>query len=195
MWDWDELWQHFGDVPELDFSEIPEMAPPLLEMPLTPDFSWSPEEILSDWSPEDLLTQLQNVGGSGSGGAGTSAGGLGGLMQTLFGQSSGKGSLVGDLLPLLSIIGALGGGINAMNKTEDATKQLTDAANKANEQATGLIGGARGDYAPYMQAGQGALSQLQGMLGGPKKQYGPVTAGAMKPIHGAMTLQQLAGRR
>jgi hypothetical protein len=74
---------------------------------------------------------------------------------------------------------------------------LQDAAKEANTQATGLIGGARADFQPYMNAGTGALAQLPGLANQPglAGKFGPVESSQFAPIRGGMTLAQLSARK
>lgn len=139
-------------------------------------------------------------------GRGTDLGFLG-TVGRLLGLTDKDGNMgAGGLLPVLSILGALGGGVNASNKTADATAMVQAGAEKASQQATDLIGGARKNFDPYIQAGTGALGQLQAMVGqgiagkfaspiGGLGAPAAIAGKAMPPIHGAMTLSQLAGRR
>lgn len=153
-------------------------------------------------------TQLLKLAGGAAGGAaggGSSGGGIGDLLKSL-GLTGGAGGS-GSLLPLLGLIASIGGGVNASNATKEATAQLQAGADKANQQATELIGGARNDFQPYMQAGQGALSKLEAMIGnsglaskfatpvGGLKAPTAISSRGMSPMQGAMTLAQLVARK
>lgn len=90
------------------------------------------------------------------GGAGNSLGSL--LRGITGGGGAGGGSLLSSLLPLLGLIG---GGINTNNATNRASEQLQGAARQAQDDARGLIGGARDDFKPYQAAGVDALARMQ----------------------------------
>lgn len=88
-------------------------------------------------------------GGGGSGGG--SGGGAGGILGTL----GGIPGLAGLLAPLL-------GGILNSNATKNATNQTVAGINKASDQVQGILG-QPSPFAPFTQAGQGAMAKLQGM--------------------------------
>lgn len=208
MWDWLDDW---GDFETPDFSPLPEYIPPEIELQEIPNFEddWY-ERIFqggdSDGSSTwDWLKGLGGAGGfaGGSSGSSGSSGGIADIIKFLTGGKGG-GSLT-DWLPLLGGLGAIGAGINTNNKTEDATKEIKAATEKANQLATDLIGGARNNFAPYMQAGQSAIPQLQALVGqGLASKFSSPIAGltaqpgmqkqAPSGISGAMTLAQLAKR-
>lgn len=132
--------------------------------------------------------------GAGGAGGGNS---LESLMRAL--GLSGNSGQAGSLLPLLAAL--MGGGalVNGNNRTSDAAKQIQDAANKANEQGTALIGGARQDFQPYMQAGTNAVGGLSGMVGNNNlaDKFGPVAGGPnlADKFKGAQSLAALAVKR
>ena len=91
------------------------------------------------------------------GGGNSSLGSLGNFLPALnsllgMGNSS-------SIMPLLSLLAPLLGGMYAQNKTNQATGQVVNAINSANSQVKGLLGGPS-IYSPYMQSGQAALGNL-----------------------------------
>lgn len=233
MWDWEDF---FGGG-DPDFSEIPQTPPFEMQPadPMGPGFDPGTDPSMGnpflppgggqengpdtpsgpggdetgsggpqfDWSafkldPQGYLSKVLSAGGIKPG---SGAGGIGDVLKML---GLGNGGMA-SLLPLLL---AGGGAFNANNATNKASQQLQDAAKQANQQATDLIGGARSDFQPYMQAGQAALPQLQAMVGnnnmaglfGPVASQGfakpgSVASHAFSPIKGAMTLADLAKRK
>ena len=125
-----------------------------------PQFDWT--SYSSD--PTGYLAKLLSGFTSGSG-ASSSSGGfdIGKLLKGL-GLTGGAGGN-DSLLPLLSLLLSGGGLINSNNSNDKAVEQLQQGAEKANQLSTDLIGGARGNFAPYIAAGQAAIPQLQGMVG------------------------------
>ena len=179
--DWNPGDPLYTDTPDL--SPLPEGPPPLINMPIGmgPDVNM-PEPIAGgsmDWS--SLMKLLNGAGGSSSSsllrqlGLGTSSGGL-------------------DIGSLLGVLALLGGGINTNNSIKDASGQLQQGAQDANKLATDTIGGAQANFKPYIEAGQGAIPQLQGMVG--KGLAGKFNSAGTKSnlggqFSGAMTLAQL----
>jgi len=138
-----------------------------------------------DPATADLLTQLgygttgiPGLMNSGANLLGSAAAGTGGTSGGGGGSSSGAkaptgagtgGSLTSLLTSLLPMLLAAGGGILNRNAANTATAQTVAGLNNASAQATNLIngssgtGGAAGNYSPYLQGGQAALSSLAGM--------------------------------
>jgi hypothetical protein len=194
MWDWD-----FGyDDPiyaEPDWTLLDEQPMPEFDAPLELDTSWLDDPYL-DW-------------GGGPGGDNTDGSGDWNTGGVSLGNLSGGGSMLGSvakalgltdkngninsnaLLSLLTSLGMAGGLVNQNSATRDATAQLQEAARAANAKAEELIGGARANYQPYMQAGTQALSGLQGMVGNSNLsgKYGSLPA--VSPVMGR-TLSQLS---
>lgn len=190
MPDWD--WGYPED--EIDFSPLPIPDDPVYEAPAE----------MSDWSPEDWTSWAQNI----AQGAGSAAGALGGgssgsggfnvsdLLKAL-GLTSGSGEY-SWLLPLLSMFAGAAGTWNLNSSTKDASETLQNAAKEASAKSEELIGGARGNFEPYIAAGQGALPQLQALVGKPlaaqfKAQGAPSNAAGK--FFGAMSLNDLAKLR
>ena len=137
----DELYG--GTLPQ-DFSFNLPNDSPFIDMPTDDLYGGSP---IQDFS-------LGGIDFSGGGGAGNW---LGTALKAL-GLGNKDGSLnLGSLLPMLL---AAGSGAYAMNRTNKATDQTVNAINSANEQITGLLGGAKSLYDPYVSAGTGALNKL-----------------------------------
>lgn len=114
---------------------------------------------------------------TGYGGTGTPGGGGGGAssLARMLGLSGADGGM--NLPALLSMLAPLLGAGLSYKATQKATDQMSSAVKDANAQATSILGGATGMYAPYMQAGQAALGKAQG-LG-----FQPL-AGKFGPLHG-----------
>lgn len=187
---WDDWMDLFGS------SDLDEWLP-------SDEFSWTSD--LDDWIPpiegadgldwsfptgggSDILSAIQNAGkGAGSlfGGGGSNP------LSSLFGGSGGM-----DLMSLLGLLGMGAGALNANHATNQASQQLQDAANKANDFATTTIGGARDDFKPYQSAGTDALSGIQALLASQadKPKFTPLKSRQMAPMKGSMTLAQLAAR-
>lgn len=147
-------------------------------------------------------------GGDGTNGSADSGGGfnwgniLGGkggeaLSALMKGLGLG-GSQAGSLIPLLSLLAGGGALYNQNRATGQASQQIQDAANKSNDQANALIGGARDAYKPYMEAGTAAIPQLQAMVGNSNlaDKFGPpgVTSDLASKFKGAIPLSHLARR-
>ena len=124
-----------------------------------PQFDWG--SYISD--PTGYLAKLLTGFTSGSGASSGGGFDLGKLLKGL-GLTGGAGGS-DSLLPLLSLLLSGGGLFNANSSNDKAVEQLQQGAEKANQLSTDLIGGARGNFAPYIAAGQAALPQLQGMVG------------------------------
>ena len=130
-----------------------------------------------------VTTPWPNVGGGGAGVApGGSSAGLGEIIKAITGGGSGVGSLMAMLAPLL------GAGLQ-YKATGKASDQMQQAAKDANALVSGIYGGSKDMYMPYVTAGQNALAKAQGMGYQPMAQnYKPLGSGA------AMTLGKLGGR-
>lgn len=178
-----------------------------------------------DWNPGDplyeddlggILGNIDQGGGAGSGdysgvdiGSGSILDNIGNdtggfdfskLLKALglAGGAGGSGTSLDAILPILAM---LAGGYNLNNKNNansEAAAKIQAAADKANEQATGLIGGARENYKPYMDAGVSAVGQLSGMVGKNNLAglFGPVgaTSALGDKFKGTMSLKQLSGK-
>lgn len=131
---------------------------------------------------------------------GGSNGGSGGLTDILkaLGLTTGNNGGLGALLPLLSLFAGGLGLNNQNNNTKEAAAELKAGADKANQYATDLIGGARGAFTPYQDAGASAVGQLSGMVGANDLagKFGPITGpGDLgSKFKGTMTLKQLMGK-
>lgn len=122
-------------------------------------------------------------------------GGIGDVLSKMFGgPSKGAGMGLGDILPLLAL---LGGGINQHNATKDASKEIQAGADKANQFALDTIGGARGDFKPYMEGGTKALGMVFDELGKPgvaSKYTTPINRVGPSNLKGTVSLKQLMGK-
>jgi len=123
--------------------------------------------------------------------SGASGGGWADILKLLkgIGLTGGAGG-ADSLLPLLSLLLSGGGLLNSNSANDKAVEQLQQGAEKANQLSTDLIGGARGNFTPYINAGHAALPQLQGMVGNNNLADKFVSKGAPSSI----TLAQLAKR-
>ena len=139
-------------------------------------------------SPDGTLTPGQ-IAGLGSSGGGSGGGiNLANLLRSFgLGGNNASGGGV-DWGSLLGLAGLIGGGINANNKTADATKYMTDAANKANEQVTGVLGNASKNYDPYTAAGTSAIGRMQ-------NQPPSNLAGNFRPLGSGVALGAMARGR
>lgn len=124
---------------------------------------------------------------------------IAGTLAKAFGVGGGSGGV--DIAKLLQMLMGVGlGGYGLMNRNSagtDAAKLLKDAADKASAEATGLIGGSRANFAPYINAGTSALPQLQAMVGqnlADKFVSGGQQSNAAAKFHGLMSLADLAKR-
>lgn len=97
-----------------------------------------------------------NNGSGGSPGGGGAGGGIGGgAGNGILGALGGIPGLAGILAPLL-------GGLLNSNATKNATNQTVAGINKASDQVQGILG-QPSPFAPFTQAGQGAMAKLQNM--------------------------------
>ena len=192
-WDDDVNWD-VGDPGQPDFTPIPENPPPLISGGLTvgPDIN-SPDPLVggdSDWA-----TILGKILGGGAGAI--SSGGGSSLISrlgTMLGGGSG-GSGISDFLMLLSLLGGGALGVNAGNTAKQGGQEIKAAADKSNEQATGLFDKAQANYAPYQAAGVNALAGLQTPVNLASQFNAAGTPSALgNKFSGAMTLSQLAKR-
>lgn len=188
---WDDLFDFGYDDP--DFSLLAEQPMPEFETSLTLD-DWTPD-MIPDFStieqqptptfPQGLKLDPSIING------GNGVDMLGSIAK-MFGLTDKNGNINSNaLLSLLTSLGMAGGVLNQNSATRDATAQLQEAARAANARAEELIGGARANYQPYMQAGTQALSGLQGMVGNSNLsgKYGSLPA--VSPVIGR-TLSQLS---
>lgn len=165
----------------IDFTPIPEYPSPIFEIPLLPDPGFPlPDPI--DNTPID----------GGGGGYDWTA-----ILKAL-GLVAGNNGSMSALLPILSMLAGGAGLINQNSNTKEAAAQLQAGADKANTLATDLIGGARTDYKPYMDAGTASLGKLQAMVGANDLagKFGPIgqPSAIADKFKGAMTLKQLMGK-
>ena len=182
------------DYPEeaINFDPLPLLPEPVFDAPL----EVTPNEVFDTWLDSE-------PGGSSAGmpnwtalaAALAQGGSAASSVLKALGLVKGDGSL--DLLGLTTLLGGIGGTRNLSNAQGKASEELQAAAKAANEQALGLIGGARDAYAPYMAAGTSALGQMQGMIGKPLAaqfhSQGP-TSNAASKFRGGMTLAELTKR-
>lgn len=149
--------------------------------PFYDDGGWNPGDDL--YPPEVTTPEMGNPYlPPGEGGDPDSPPGLGGDAPGSTGDQFDWGSLIGggadaaqqllkalgltnksggiDLAGVLSLLALGGGGLNRINSVDRASEQMQEAANKANEMATSTIGGAQGNFAPYISAGQNAVGQM-----------------------------------
>jgi len=94
------------------------------------------------------LAQWQGGGGGGAGGAGSALGGL--------------ASWLG---PAISALGSLGGGLIGSNAAADAAAAQAAALNRGIDLQTAQWLQQQQNLAPWLEAGRGALGQLQGLAG------------------------------
>ena len=103
-----------------------------------------------------------NFQGEGSGFWG-SLGGLAsgalGAVGSLFGGGAGGGAGIGG--PLLSALGSIGGGAIGSNAANEAARLQSQALNRGIDLQTAQWLQQQGNLAPYLQAGQGGLAELQ----------------------------------
>ena len=111
----------------------------------------------------------------GEGGGGSFWGSLGGLAS---GAMSGLGSLLrgGAGGPLLSALGSLGGGAIGSNAANEAARLQSQALNRGIDLQTAQWLQQQQNLAPYLQAGQGGLAQLQQLAGREAPQFGDPAA-------------------
>lgn len=179
----------FGGMDYYTPPEIDPMAYPTMDYYTPPDFAqmalpyFTPEEIgLLMQYPEfsQMLPMPSGLSGGGGGVGGSSGGMLGSLAKALgLGNAS-------SLLPLLASIA--GGALN-YNSTKNATNQMQDAITKSNEIVQSTLGGNKGLYEPFVQAGLGALPKLQNFNSNLSANFKPLGSGR------GLTLGQLAGGR
>lgn len=161
-----------------DFSELPEGSTPLFpeRYSMGPDVNLN--EPMGDFSGS-FLKALQGLGGGG-----------GDLLKLL---GLGNGGL-GALLPLLA--GGFGAW-NANNATKQGTKELQDAASKANDYAEKTIGGAMENFKPFIGTGTKANADLYALTQQPglaSMFTQPIKNRGGVPIRGSVTLAELAKR-
>lgn len=159
-----------------------------------------------DWGeynkdPQGYLAKLLGAAGGLFGGSkgGSSGGGLGDILK-MFGLGGAGGSDLSSLLPLLMLAA---GTINSSGASKEASQQLQAAAKEANTTATGLMQGAAGNYQPYIDAGKGALADMQAFDKTPLASKFVATGGGVKSDLGSrfvanparVTLADLAGRK
>lgn len=120
------------------------------------------------------------IAGGGGTGTGSSGGGLGSILSGLgLGNVGGLGWLAA-LAPLL-------GGLYAANRTGKATDQVLAGIGNANTDIKSILGGPSA-FAPYVSAGQNALTQASNMNWTPlAPQFGPLGG---RPIPGQATAAQ-----
>jgi hypothetical protein len=122
----------------------------------------------------------------------TSGGGEGGgtWLSTILGGLGSVGSFLGTnagvLGPLLSGAGALGGGALGANASQDAARLQADALNRGMDLQTAQWLQQQANQAPWLQAGQQALPQLQQLAGQaqPQLQQTAPRAGTSAPMGG-----------
>lgn len=184
--DWD-----VGDPGQPDFTPIPENPPPLISGGLTvgPDIN-SPDPLVGGGS--DWASILAKALGSGAGSSGGSS--LISRLGTMLSGGSG-GSGISDFLMLLSLLGGGALAMNEGNTKKQGGQEIKAAADKSNDQATGLFDKAQANYAPYQAAGVNALAGLQTPVNLASKFNAAGTPSALgNKFSGAMTLSQLAKR-
>lgn len=109
-----------------------------------------------------------------------------------FGQNN---SGLGNLWPILSLLGIGAGAYLNHSASRDAAKQMSDAINSANDKVTGILGNASTLYRPYADLGTSAVAKLQAMpASNIAAQFRPLGTGRGIVSAPNMTLGQLAGR-
>lgn len=182
---------------DLDFGEYGDIRDEVLDLRTMPyPFDVGYDE---DWLNREVPTYDIINGGK------AEPGGWDKILKAIlgnFGGAAGGGdtaALLAGLLPLL-LSGGLGawGTSNKNDATEAAAAELKAGAEKANALAMEQIGGARGAFTPYQNAGADAVGQLSGMVGNNNLagKYGPVgqASDLASKFKGAMTMRQLAGK-
>ena len=86
-----------------------------------------------------------------------------GAVGSLFGAGAGGGAGIGG--PLLSALGSLGGGAIGSNAANEAARLQSQALNRGIDLQTAQWLQQQQNLAPYLQAGQGGLAQLQQLAG------------------------------
>jgi hypothetical protein len=181
---WDELWD------EVDWDAI-------MNGGGTDDFSeWVPSgdfpmtSDLDEWTPP-----IQ--GGDGLDwkfptGLGDSGGLLKGL-SGLFGKDGAMGAGSG-LSSLLAALGMGYGGYKGNQASKESAEEIKAASKEANANAANLIGGAQGNFQPYIDTGKNALSDLYALTQQPglAGKFGPLKAKDMPKMKGSISLAELA---
>ncbi len=175
----------------INFDPLPLMPEPVFEAPL----EVSPFEVFDSGIEDEPGGSTSGYNWSALASALAKGGSSASSVLKALGLVKGDGSL--DMVGLATLLGGLGGTLNLSSAQGKASEQLQAAAKQANEQAQGLIGGARDAYAPYMAAGTSALGQMQGLVGKPLAaqfhSQGPTSNAAAK-FRGGMTLAELTKR-
>jgi hypothetical protein len=201
---WDELWDEVdwdaisGGDP--DFSELPLMDMPTFDQGLEMENYW----------PDPYENWGGGAGGDGTDGSGDwGSGGLGGLFNGAKGLSGlfggGKGGLGGlfgggsgglDLTSLLAALGMGYGGYKGNQASKESAEEIKAAAKEANANAAGLIGGAQGNFQPYIDAGKSSVADLYALTQQPglASKFGPLKAKAGPKMKGSVSLAELAGK-
>lgn len=172
---------NYGGSPGLDLSQLlPMLQGPSAAQQINPMTPFNPAD-------PSYGNYAMNWDGTPAAGAAFSPGGASGILGMI---ASALGLKSSQLLPLLLAGGgALWGGLNARNATNQATQDITNAYNKANSQITSILGGANTAFQPYMNLGQFATQGLQQLGNAPIAQnFRPLGSG-----RGVVTLGQLGG--
>jgi hypothetical protein len=178
----------FSDMPSIDPIGDPNYIPfdQSYSFPNMPDIPGI-DPIVNTVDPS-LLATFGSGGSGGSGGFDLTS------IAKLLGLTGKDGNVnSGGLLALLSALGIGAGGLMNSNATKTATNQMSQSIDKANTAITGILGNAQNAYAPYQQAGVGALQKLQGMNYQPLAgKFGPVqAASSYVPTSAGRTLNQM----
>ena len=147
----------------------------------SPDYFSSPAyQQFTGWGGDETQTgwyQGADLDTSGGGGGGF----LGGLGSVLGGIGGFLGKNAGLIGPLASTLGSLGAGAIGSNAASDAARLQADALNRGLDLQTAQWLQQQQHLAPYLQAGQGGLAQLQQLAG----RQQPGMPGATPAISGA----------
>lgn len=160
MSEWDYSWDYGGAAPYDDWSWAS-----------TPDYmSGDAYQQFTGWGDP--------TGPGSSGDTGFSGEGSGGWLSSVLGSLGGLSGVIG---PALSAGGALAGGAIGSNAASDASRLQADALNRGIDLQTAQWLQQQGNLAPYLQAGQGGLAQLQQLAG----REAPALPGATPGIRSA----------
>jgi hypothetical protein len=202
---WDELWDEVdwdaisGGDP--DFSELPLGDMPTFDQGLEMESYYG--DPYADWG-----------GGAEGDGSEIFKGGAGGMgekswLEQIFGAGKGAAGLLGkgagglfgggggmDLTSLLAALGMGYGGYKGNQASKESAEEIKAAAKEANANAAGLIGGAQGNFQPYIDAGKSSVADLYALTQQPglASKFGPLKAKAGPKMKGSVSLAELAGK-
>ena len=158
MSEWDYSWDYGGSQPYDDWS----WNMGNVGAASTPDFYNSPAyQSFTGWGDPT---------GPGSSGDTSGGGWWGSLGGILGGVGSFLGKNAGTLGPLASTLGGVASGALGSNAAGEASAQQAAALNRGIDLQTAQWLQQQANQAPWLQAGQQALGQLQGLSGQPGPQ-------------------------